>query len=222
MSSRGRRWSDQLSGASLLRGELRRPGGQWLRAVYRVADGGDSWGNSQALTASTGDSTHGFAGSDDESVWVSNSLESDYAYLLRSHDGGKSWSQVWTGPNQGPMGVGQNDSSDAGSSLSVLPGGVVVMVAAHDGTVLVSHDGGESFSPHATPASEPLTDLWAGPNGVLLGVGLGGQIVVSSDGGESFSMVPSQVTSDLFDVGGRGRDVWIVGAQGTALHGTLR
>jgi photosystem II stability/assembly factor-like uncharacterized protein len=118
--------------------------------------------------------------------------------------------------------MGQNDSPDVGSSLAVLSGGVVVMVAARDGTVLASSDGGKSFSPRATPATKPLTDLWAGPNDVLLGVGYGGQVVASSDRGESFSMVPSGVTEDLFDVGGCGRDVWIVGAHGTALHGTLR
>jgi hypothetical protein len=152
---------------------------------------------------------------------VSNSLENDYAYLLRSDDRGVTWPQVWTGPDRGPMGSAfpaTRQGPDVGAALAVLPDGTVALAARQDGAVLISSDGGKTFSPRRTPASAPLAALWASPGGVLYGVGQNGEIVVSSNRGRSFSAAPSGTTADLAAITGCGSEVWIVGAGGTVLR----
>lgn len=151
-------------------------------------------------------------------VAVSGSLESDFAFLLRSDDNGLSWRAVWSGPDMGPMGGGHRRGPDVGSALAVLPDATVVLAAEADGSVLISTDRGQTFTPRRTPATAPIADLWVSPAGVLYGVGRHGQVVVSSNGGRTFSAAPSGAEADLTAVTGCGTDVWVVGARGTVLR----
>lgn len=146
---------------------------------------------------------------------VSNSLEDDYAYLLRSDDRGATWTLVWRGPNMGPMGTGHHEEPDVGAALAVTPSGVIL--AATDGGVLISSDLGKTFVRHATPSTTPLAGLWASPTGVLYGVGGHGEIVVSTDGGKTFEAA-HEGDAELTAITGCGDEIWIVGARGTVLE----
>jgi photosystem II stability/assembly factor-like uncharacterized protein len=149
---------------------------------------------------------------------IGNSLEDAYGYLLRSDDRGATWSEVWTGPNHGPMGgpAGPSDR-ELGLALVVLPDGTIAATAATGGSVLVSTDGGDSFASRPTPAREPLSDLAIGPGGTVYGVGRRGTAVISTDGARTFAVQPTGVTEDLAAVASCGGSVWIVGAHGTVL-----
>lgn len=150
-------------------------------------------------------------------VAISNSLEDDYAYLLRSDDAGRSWTQVWTGPNMGPMGIGKRRDPDVGAALVVLADGTLVLNGERDGVVVVSRDAGHTFEVRRTAARDAVSDLWLAPDGVLRGVGRRGAIVASSDGGRSFALESSGVTEDLAAVTGCDGSAWIVGAHGTVV-----
>jgi hypothetical protein len=145
---------------------------------------------------------------------ISNSLENDFAYLLRSDDAGATWAAVWTGPDRGPMGMGDRKAPDVGAALAVLPSGVAL--AASDGAVLISSDGGKTFIRHATSVAEPLAALWASATGVLYGVGHRGEIVISTDKGNTFAAT-REGDADLAAITGCGDEIWIVGARGTVL-----
>ena len=145
---------------------------------------------------------------------IGNSLEEDYAFLLRSDDGGATWVEVWDGPDSGPMSIGHRHDPEIGTALAVISSGVVL--ARTDGTVLISSDLGKTFKSHATGAASLLAALWASPTGALYGVGARGQIVVSSDGGESFDSMRVG-DADLTAITGCGDEIWIVGARGTVL-----
>jgi len=145
---------------------------------------------------------------------IGNSLEEEYAFLLRSDDGGATWAEVWDGPDRGPMGMGNRHDPDVGTALAVIPWGVVL--ARTDGAVLISNDLGKTFESHATGAASLLAALWASPTGALYGVGARGEIVVSTDRGESFDRV-HEGDADLTAITGCGDEIWIVGARGTVL-----
>jgi hypothetical protein len=147
---------------------------------------------------------------------ISDSLESSYAYLVRSDDRGATWSKLWVGPDEGPIGIGRRHGPDVASTLAVLPSGAVAL-AAVDGSVLLSTDSGRTFAPRQLPRATPLHTLWSGTGG-LYGVGSRGAIVVSTDGGRSFRAVDSRVDRDLFALTGCSDHVWIAGAGGTALR----
>ncbi len=149
---------------------------------------------------------------------IGNSLESAYVYLVRSDDGGTSWSRVWTGSDEGPMGLlGGRHGPGVTAALAVLPGGAIAL-GGMDGSVLVSSDGGRTFVARPTPAKAAILGLWAAPRGALYGVGVRGAIVVSTDGGRTFSAANARVASDLYAVTGCAGHVWIVGAHGAALR----
>ncbi len=145
---------------------------------------------------------------------ISNSLENDYAYLLRSDDDGATWATVWTGPDRGPMGMGRGQDPDVGAALAVISSGVVL--AATDGAVLISSDLGKTFARHAA-ASAPLAALWGSPTGAVYGVGSHGEIVISTDRGKTFRAT-HEGDADLAAITGCGDKIWIVGARGTALE----
>ncbi|HEY6040075.1 MAG TPA: hypothetical protein VIV58_37590, partial [Kofleriaceae bacterium] len=145
---------------------------------------------------------------------ISNSLEDDYAYLLRSDDGGATWTVVWRGPNVGPMGMGHHKEPDVGAALAVASSSVVL--AAIDGAVLISSDHGKTFVRHAA-ARAPLAALWASPAGRLYGVGHRGEIVISTDGGKTFEATHAG-DADLAAITGCGDEIWIVGARGVVLE----
>ena len=145
---------------------------------------------------------------------IGNSLEEDYAFLLRSDDGGATWAEVWDGPDSGPMSIGHGHDPEIGTALAVSPSGVVL--ARTDGTVSISTDLGKTFEPHATGAASLLAALWASPTGAIYGVGARGEIVVSTDRGESFDRM-HEGDVDLTAITGCGDEIWIVGPRGTVL-----
>jgi hypothetical protein len=198
-------------------GQLRRStdGGKTWALVTKVGHtGGVSYGRSQITRVAGGG---GLVYALGRYMAVSDSLENDFAFLVRADNEGATWPEVWTGPDRGPIGMGQKHGPDVGPSLAVLPDGTVAL-AADGGAVLVSTDGGRTFAPRRTPATATLADLWASPTGVLYGVGAKGEAIISIDGGESFAAAPSRTAADLAAVTGCGAHVWIVGARGTVLR----
>ena len=189
-------------------------GKSWLPVTKVEHEGGVPYGRSQ-IARVAGDS--GLVYVLGRYMAVSNSLENSFAFLRRTDDDGATWPEVWTGPDRGPMGMGEKQGPDVGAALTVLPDGTVVL-AADGGAVLVSTDGGRTFAPRRTPATATLADLWASPTGVLYGVGARGETIFSVDGGATFAAAPSRTTADLAAVTGCGAHVWIVGARGTVLR----
>jgi photosystem II stability/assembly factor-like uncharacterized protein len=148
---------------------------------------------------------------------VSNSLEDAYRYLLRSDDRGATWSQVWTGPNRGPMGGPDQKGPDLGA-LVVLADGTVMAADPDAPSVAMSSDGGETFITRPVPAREPLSDLAVGSDGMIVGIGRGGTMVVSTDDGKTFAARPTGVTGDLQAVVSCRGSLWIVGDHATILR----
>ena len=66
------------------------------------------------------------------------------------------------------MGGRRRRDPDVGAALVVLADGTLVVNAASDGLVLVSRDAGHTFEARPTPERDWLSDLWVGPDGVLL------------------------------------------------------
>lgn len=148
---------------------------------------------------------------------VSNSLEDAYHYLLRSDDHGATWSQVWTGPNRGPMGGPDQKGPDLGA-LVVLADGTVMATDLDAPSVVVSSDGGETFIARPVPTREPLSDLAVGADGVIVGIGGGETMVVSTDAGKTFAAQPTDVTGDLRAVVSCRGSLWIVGDHAAILR----
>jgi photosystem II stability/assembly factor-like uncharacterized protein len=97
------------------------------------------------------------------------------------------------------------------SLLGVAANGPTVAVVGAGGTILVSRDGGVTFQAPAAPAVD-LADVWVADDGAVVAVGERGTIW--RDG----AVVASGTGAALAGMWGRGADVVVVGAAGTALR----
>jgi photosystem II stability/assembly factor-like uncharacterized protein len=129
-----------------------------------------------------------------------------YGTILKTGDGGMSWTPRLPGISQAIRGVVTLDSRHA-------------VAVGDQGIVLRSDDGGDSWS--------KLSDSSANLNGVLLlGQGrllaVGSQIRLSVDGGQSWQQVPALSTSLSFNAAALAADgsIYTVGPYGIIARGT--
>lgn len=169
---------------------------------------GESWDSVEAATASAWISVaYG------DGVWVA--VAEDGA-VMRSTNGGASWTAVSTGA-----------ASGAWSSVATDGNGVWVAVAS-GGTnrVMRSTDGGASWAAVAT--SEAQSSSWqsvAYGNNVWVAVASSGtnRVVRSADGGVSWTAVSSGVTAiDWSSVATDGNGVWVAVASGGNAERVMR
>ena len=147
-----------------------------------------------------GDSFYGIAAPTATTLWAAGSS----GKIVRSEDGGKTWSRQNTPATRTLQDIGAWDSLHA--------------VAAGDaGIVLTTSDGGRSWhevqAPRSTIANK-LIRVRTLPGGVAWAVGEGGVVLRSTDFGASWAMAmkPEDIAwNDIFFIGNLG---WLVGEFG--------
>lgn len=123
--------------------------------------------------------------------------------VLRSTDGGDTWSEVsipTTNPLQGVWGVGST-----------------IIAVGWGGTVLRSTDRGATWTRVPTAVTAALRDVW-GAGSTFVAVGASGTILRSTNGGVTWAAVESQLQSGLSGVSGVGSVLIAVGGSGTILR----
>jgi photosystem II stability/assembly factor-like uncharacterized protein len=126
----------------------------------------------------------------------------DAGTIVRSDDGGASWTLVPSGTSEPLRGV----TGDRGG---------VVVVGGH-GTILASTDGA-TFTAQHSPTAMGLTAVWANGHGRIFAVGDHGTILVSTNGGASWTVLPSGTSADLYAVRGASDDHVYAAGAGTLL-----
>jgi hypothetical protein len=134
----------------------------------------------------------------------------DFGLQLHSRDGGARWECI---PREEDVILGR-----------IAPAGADAVVAGEFGTLERLPEGrppGRRAQLEGVPADLYVFDVWLDEAGrVGVAVGLGGAILRSEDGGATWARVGSEITRDLFGVGGAGERVTIVGEGGFAAHST--
>jgi photosystem II stability/assembly factor-like uncharacterized protein len=102
-----------------------------------------------------------------------------YNLAFRTDDGGSTW-KSWMGHIANPRGM---------HLYAIEPVGGHIYLAGEQGLLLRSSDGGESFTPVASPSKGTFFGLVAGANGELLVYGLRGRAFWSGDAGAGWTEV---------------------------------
>ncbi|MGE5182377.1 MAG: sialidase family protein [Acidobacteriota bacterium] len=139
-------------------------------AVYKSLDGGKTWGMPQVIHTGSGDDKQWAAGDRNSgrvyAVWDDGST----LRFARTLDHGATW--VGTGPKTSPQPAGSALANDSFSpDIEVAPNGDVYIAWLAGATIklIVSTDGGDTFSPLApaatgittlSPATLPTLDGW--------------------------------------------------------------
>jgi hypothetical protein len=155
--------------------------------VYASADSGKTWTVSSTILAGGSDGL-AFRDSLNGMVWGTSSAASFAPALVKTSDGGNTWTQLNLGANVGTtaictvpkrdayMSIGLDSASSAGTG--VVGNGIVTSVTYNDGaswTILESHAGGTGALPFYMLSVQMLdsTHGWAGnfpdntlPNGI--------------------------------------------------------
>jgi photosystem II stability/assembly factor-like uncharacterized protein len=108
--------------------------------------------------------------------------------VLKTTDGGLSWSRPWT------PGISNNLYDVEMVSMDTI------FTAGVTGEIFRSTDEGESFQELTTPTSEFLYALEFISSEVGFAVGFNGMILKTTDGGDTWEIKPSGTMSRLFDV----------------------
>ncbi|MGU7778863.1 WD40/YVTN/BNR-like repeat-containing protein [Burkholderia sp. PU8-34] len=179
--------------------------GQW-GVILATHDGGETWVKQRIDTSV-----------DQPLFSVNFTNERDgiavglWSLLLQTHDGGKTWART-TLPK--PPGGGKADRNlyhvfdDRHGAL---------YIAAEQGTVLKSTDGGANWSYLQTGGKG---SLWAGvamPDGRIVVGGLLGSLFQSSDGGASWSPLNTETKSSITDLVATGSGLLGVGLDGLVM-----
>ena len=110
-----------------------------------------------------------------------------FGLALRPRDGGKSW-QPWLQRNANPGGLHLN---------AIRSRGQRVVIAGEQGLVLLSEDGGASFTQVETPYSGSFFTVELPADGSIVLAGLRGNALRSEDGGASWSPLTSPVDASI-------------------------
>lgn len=171
--------------------------------IFRTADAGQSWEDQAHFPALR---LPGIS-----FVNASDGIAVGPAIILRTQDGGATW----TRSNPGPLFL--NDVSYVGPTRVVVVGSDAI---TRSGTILRSTDGGANWT---TISVDPIfpwaVDFGDGLNGST--VGNGGVILHTTDAGVTWSPQESGTTATLYDVSMSNANTAIaVGAHGTLLRTT--
>ncbi len=149
----------------------------------------------------------GIWGAGDDLVAVGeNELVGGGSIVLRSSDGGKSWTKKLDD-------VGEHLTAVWGSAANDL------YAVGFRGTIVHSSDGGASWSPLQSGTDATLYAVWGSGADDVYVVGDLGTILHSGDRGHTWEAQPSGTTKWLTGVWGSGpSDVYVVGEDGTILH----
>lgn len=179
--------------------------GQW-GAILATRDGGESW-TKQRIDLSADQplfSVHFTTAQDGIAVGL-------WSLMVQTHDGGKTWTKV-TLPK--PPGGGKADRNlyhvfaDHQGAL---------YIAAEQGTVLKSTDGGTNWSYLQTGGKGSLWSGVAMPDGRIVVGGLLGSLFQSSDGGATWLQLNAQTRSSITDLVATGDGLLGVGLDGLVL-----
>lgn len=110
-----------------------------------------------------------------------------YNLAFRTEDGGRSW-HSWMDRLNNPKGL---------HLYAIRKVGAALLIAGEQGLLLRSNDGGQNFTPMASPSKGTYFGLVAGQGGELLLYGLRGRAFVSLDAGHSWSDVDTGTRNPL-------------------------
>ena len=128
----------------------------------------------------------------------------DGGVILRSTDGGLTWSQRTSGTTKNLYGVWASTTTQ-------------IWAVGEAGTILVSTDAGLTWSAQTSGIATDLRAVWAAQGDATnaWAVGLGGVILKTSNGGTTWPAQTSNTTKDLYSVHGRTTaSVWACGQDG--------
>jgi len=174
--------------------------------ILHTADGGKTWALQRSDT------------SVDQplfSVWFANTNEGWaaglWSLLLHTRDGGKSWQQVKL-----PTAPGQQRGDL--NLLHIFPGrDGALFVAAEQGVLYRSPDGGQHWEALATGSK---ASLWSGvvtASGAIIVGGLGGKLLRSEDGGQHWQVLASPTSGSITALRSEGNQVMASSLSGALL-----
>lgn len=174
--------------------------------ILHTADGGKTWALQRSDT------------SVDQplfSVWFANANEGWaaglWSLLLHTRDGGKSWQQVKL-----PTAPGQQRGDL--NLLHIFPGrDGALFVAAEQGVLYRSLDGGQHWDALATGSK---ASLWSGvvtASGAIIVGGLGGKLLRSEDGGQHWQSLASPTSGSITALRSEGNQVMASSLSGALL-----
>ncbi|MGC4240791.1 MAG: YCF48-related protein [Herbaspirillum sp.] len=174
--------------------------------ILHTADGGKTWALQRSDT------------SVDQplfSVWFANANEGWaaglWSLLLHTRDGGKSWQQVKL-----PTAPGQQRGDL--NLLHIFPGrDGALFVAAEQGVLYRSPDGGQHWEALATGSK---ASLWSGvvtASGAIIVGGLGGKLLRSEDGGQHWQVLASPTSGSITALRSEGNQVMASSLSGSLL-----
>lgn len=139
------------------------------------------------------------------SIWFANASEGWaaglWSLLLHTRDGGKSWQQVKL-----PTAPGQQRGDL--NLLHLFPGqNGALYVAAEQGVLYRSTDGGQQWSALSTGSK---ASLWSGvvtASGAIVVGGLGGKLLRSDDGGQHWQAIDSPTSGSITALRSQGNEV---------------
>lgn len=150
------------------------------------------------------DRFYGVAEPSQDQLWLVGS----FGKIIKSSDGGRSWTIQRTGGDINLQAVATWDASTA-------------VAVGDDASMLVTQDGGttwETRSSDAIPANIKLMDVGVFPDGQAWAVGDRGTILRSDDRGATWRLMREREDVGLQGFTKVGNRVWVVGEFGTILH----
>ena len=180
--------------------------GQW-GVVLMTGDGGETW-QLQRIDTAVDQPLFSVYFKDKEHGWGVGL----WSLMLTTSDGGKNWSAVTLPAQPGGGKAGRN-------LFRIFTSGKgTVFVAAEQGTVLRSVDGGANWTFVNTGYKGSFWTGTALKDGTLLVGGLRGTIYRSTDDGRTWKEVQSGVKSSITDFGEADGKVFAVGLDGVFLE----
>ncbi|MGU7771786.1 WD40/YVTN/BNR-like repeat-containing protein [Burkholderia sp. MR1-5-21] len=179
--------------------------GQW-GAILATRDGGETWEKQRIDTSADQPLFSVNFTNDRDGVAVGL-----WSLMLQTHDGGNTWTRT-TLPK--PPGGGKADRN-LYHVFDDRHG--AIYIAAEQGTVLRSTDGGANWRYLQTGGKG---SLWAGvamPDGRIVVGGLLGSLFQSSDGGANWSPLSTETKSSITGLVATGRGLLAVGLDGLVL-----